>query len=293
MELFISYSRLDEDMVKALSRGLEAGGADVWRDHELHGGDSWWSVILERIRACSVFVFALSDVSLHRSKPCRAELGYARALRRPVVPVQVGPVSSMRAMPLADLQVVQYRPDDATSGFAVLAAIHQARARVLPLPEPLPPPPPIPYAYLLALSQKIDVGELAPAEQMRIIDDLRRALADEHEDAVRNDILRMLREMRGKPWMVVRADQEIEGVLAAHDVPAATGRPTPEDGTPLAPAGVEKQTLPHRERATDHRRETPPPGWYPDPSRRHQWRWFDEDWTLWASDHGVTVDDPL
>src|SRR3954470_7269400 len=140
--LFISYSRLDEDVVKALAQGLEAGGTDVWRDHELHGGDNWWSVILERIRACSVFVFALSDVSLHRSKPCRAELEYARALRRPVVPVQVGPVTSMRAMPLADLQAVQYRSDDATSGFAVLAAIHQAMARALPLPEPLPPSPP-------------------------------------------------------------------------------------------------------------------------------------------------------
>src|SRR5919206_197385 len=88
MPFFISYSRRDEDVVKALTRGLEAAGVDVWRDHELHGGDSWWSVILERIRECSVFVFALSDTSLHRSKPCRAELEYAMLLRRPIVPVQ-------------------------------------------------------------------------------------------------------------------------------------------------------------------------------------------------------------
>jgi hypothetical protein len=296
MTLFISYSRSDEDSVKALTRGLEAAGVDVWRDHELHGGDSWWSVILERILGCSVFVFALSDTSLHRSKPCRAELEYAMLLRRPIVPVQVGTVSSMRAMPLADLQVVPYRADDATSGFAVLAAIHQAGARMAPLPDPLPPSPPIPYGYLLALSKKIDVGDLAPAEQMRIIDDLRRALRDEQDEAVRADIIRMLNEMRRKSWTAVVADREIEDVLASQGAASSTarpdgdgltggapGRPDPERGGQHLSGGPE-QMKPHG---------VPPAGWYPDPSRRHQWRWFDEDWTPWASDSGAVVDDPL
>jgi serine/threonine kinase PknH len=296
MTLFISYSRRDEDVVKALTRGLEAAGVDVWRDHELHGGDSWWSVILERIRACSVFVFALSDTSLHRSKPCRAELDYAMLLRRPIVPVQVGTVSSMRAMPLADLQVVPYRADDATSGFAVLAAVHQAGAQTVPLPDPLPPSPPIPYGYLLALSKKIDVGDLAPTEQMRIIDDLRRALRDEQEEAVRADIIRMLTDMRRKSWAAVVADREIEDILASHEVApsAATqgrdvftrdmpGRPTPDGGGQHPPTGPGQEKPPG----------APPPGWYPDPSGRHQWRWFDECWTPCASDHGAVVDDPL
>jgi serine/threonine kinase PknH len=262
MSLFISYNRLDEDVVKALARGLEAAGVDVWRDHELHGGDSWWSVILERIRACSAFVFALSDASVHRSKPCRAELEYAMALSKPIVPVQVGTVSAMRAMPLANLQVVPYRADDATCGFAVLAAVHRAADRVTPLPHRLPPPPPIPFGYLLALARKIDIGNLPAAEQMRIIDDLRRALEDEHEESVRADIVRMLEEMRRKPWTVVAADREIEKVLSSH-----------EESTRDQPV--------------------PPPGWYPDPNSRHQWRWFDQDWTPWVSDNGAVVENPL
>lgn len=298
MGLFISYSRLDEDVVKALSRGLEAAGVDLWRDHELHGGDSWWSVILERIRSCSVFVFALSDASVHRSKPCRAELEYAMALRRPILPVQVGPLSSMRAMPLADLQVVQYRSDDATSGFAVLAAVHQATRRAIPLPQPLPPPPPIPYAYLLALGKKIDAGDIAPAEQMRMVDDLRRALVDEQEEVVRADIVRMLKEMRHKSWTVVAADREIENVLAAHKIrPSA---PTPDDdgfsfaSRSAGPSSPEKDVPETVNRpAPEQRKNTPSQGWYPDPSRRHQWRWFDQDWTPWASDHGVVVEDPI
>jgi serine/threonine kinase PknH len=262
MSLFISYSRLDEDVVNALARGLEAAGVDVWRDHELHGGDSWWSVILERIRGCSAFVFALSDASVRRSKPCRAELEYAMALSKPVVPVQVGSVSTMRAMPLADRQVVPYRTDDATCGFAVLAAVHGAVSRGVPLPHPLPPPPPIPFGYLLALGRKIDIGNLAAAEQMRIIDDLRRALEDEHEESVRGDIVRMLEEMRRKSWTVVAADREIEKLLSSHDEP------------------VRDQPVPQ-------------PGWYPDPTSRHQWRWFDRDWTPWVSDNGVVLENPL
>jgi serine/threonine kinase PknH len=291
MTLFISYSRRDEDVVKALTRGLEAAGVDVWRDHELHGGDSWWSVILERIRECSVFVFALSDTSLHRSKPCRAELEYAMLLRRPIVPVQVGTVSSMRAMPLAHLQVVPYRTDDATSGFAVLAALHQATAQTVPLPDPLPPSPPIPYGYLLALSKKIDVGDLAPVEQMRIVDDLRRALRDEQEEAVRADIVRMLTDMRGKSWTAVVADREIEDVLAAHATASSAGtseRDASSAGASGRPApGQHTSAVPGQETADA------PAGWYPDPARRHQWRWFDQDWTPWASDHGAVVEDPL
>ena len=38
MTLFISYSRRDEDVVRALTRGLEAAGIDVWRNNELHDG---------------------------------------------------------------------------------------------------------------------------------------------------------------------------------------------------------------------------------------------------------------
>ena len=276
MKLFISYSRLDEEAVKALTRGLEAARLNVWRDHELQGGDNWWSVILERIRSCSVFLFALSDASINRSKPCKAELEYAIALRRPIVPIQVGPVSSMRAMPLAELQIVHYSPDDATTGFAVFSAVQQAAARLAPLPQPLPPAPPIPYGYLLALSRKIDVGGLTLDEQMRIINDLRQALIDEDEDAVRADILRMLDEMRRKPWTVVRADQEISRILASNE----DVRQRENTASPAVTGAAE-------------RRNIPPPGWYPDPTRRHEWRWFDGDWTPWASDRGVTVQDPL
>lgn len=38
----------------------------------------------------------------------------------------------------------------------------------------------------------------------------------------------------------------------------------------------------------------PPPGWHPDPSRRHWWRWWDgRDWTGHVADGGPPFVDPL
>ncbi|MCU0271268.1 MAG: DUF2510 domain-containing protein [Acidimicrobiales bacterium] len=56
------------------------------------------------------------------------------------------------------------------------------------------------------------------------------------------------------------------GAVAAHD------------GTPLPPAEQQRQE----------------PGWYPDPSGRHEVRWFDgENWTASVADQGVAATDPL
>jgi len=44
---------------------------------------------------------------------------------------------------------------------------------------------------------------------------------------------------------------------------------------------------------TDATVEAASPGWYRDPSGRHQFRWFDGDWSSWAADEGEILDDPL
>jgi len=44
---------------------------------------------------------------------------------------------------------------------------------------------------------------------------------------------------------------------------------------------------------TDAAVEAASPGWYRDPSGRHQFRWFDGDWSSWAADEGEILDDPL
>jgi hypothetical protein len=87
--VFVSYSSRDRDAVKSLTQDLQDADEQVWMDQRLAGGEAWWRAILEQIRGCDVFIFALSQSSID-SKPCQAELQYAQALGLPILPVQVG-----------------------------------------------------------------------------------------------------------------------------------------------------------------------------------------------------------
>src|SRR3954454_5639466 len=124
MWLFASYSRKDETAVEELIADLEGARLSVWHDRDLGGGDPWWQDILRRIRQCDVFLFALSKNAL-ASKPCLAELAYARTLGLPILPVLIGPVGTLRLTPVADIQVIDYRERTPAKGMAMLDAIHE------------------------------------------------------------------------------------------------------------------------------------------------------------------------
>jgi hypothetical protein len=264
MPIMLSYSRKDEAVVKGLARDFEAAKREVWFDHNLVGGDAWWDSILENIRLATVFIFALSDASLH-SKPCRLELDYALALARPIVPVRVGPVRSFRASPLAALQIIDYSPDAPRSGFAVLAAVDDAAKRVRPLPDPLPPAPPIPFAYLLAIGRQIESAELPLADQMAAVDQLRRALREETDESVRQDILAMLTNLNGKPWTAKQTEREIAAVLYAH-APELLRHDDEEDRTVIRRAWRPVSAEPAEPEAPAE--PSPPPAAGPDPRER-------------------------
>lgn len=133
MGIFTSYSNRDGAAVRTLAQDLDRARQAVWLDQDLRGGDAWWRAILEQIRTCDVFVLALSDNALS-SKPCRAELEYARALGIPVLPVQIGPVSSLRTVSISEIQVVDYRERSASAGIALLGALNQCAAQRRALP---------------------------------------------------------------------------------------------------------------------------------------------------------------
>ena len=84
MRTFISYARQDQAAVEALNADLERARVHVWMDEELTGGESWWDTILEQIRSCDLYIFALSPNSL-RSRACKAELEYAISAKSPAV----------------------------------------------------------------------------------------------------------------------------------------------------------------------------------------------------------------
>ncbi|MBM7807530.1 hypothetical protein JOD57_003367 [Geodermatophilus bullaregiensis] len=216
MRLFVSYSRADGPAVGELITDLEQAHLSVWHDRELHGGDPWWQEILERIRACDVFLFALSDHSL-ASKPCLAELSYARQLGRPVVPVQVGDVSKLRLSPVADIHVVDYRDRTRSGGLALTGAVHEAARERRPLPDPLPEPPPVPFEYLLRLGSAIGAVQLTPDQQGDFIRQLRECLETEDDEAARADARELLGALRRRPDITNRSAVAIDELLAELD----------------------------------------------------------------------------
>ena len=213
MKVFVSYSSHDDVAVRSLVADLERARQQVWLDQDLGGGDAWWAEILEQIRACTVFVFALSNNSLY-STPCRAELDYAKALRLPILPVQIGEVGSYRTDPIFSMQFVDYRDATKSSIIDLVSALHERGTRRVEPPDPLPEPPPIPYEYLQRLGASIHgSAELSSAAQAAMLLELRTALQDEQDNSVRGDIRALLRALRGRRDITYASVREIDSIL--------------------------------------------------------------------------------
>jgi TIR domain/Protein of unknown function (DUF2510) len=170
VKVFVSYFRRDEVAVRSMVGDLQRAGFSVWLE-DLGGSYAWWTQIVEQIRECTVFLFALSDSSLN-AIPCRVELGYAEDLGLPIVPVQIGEVSRYASDPIVSRQSIDYRNPSAASGLALLAALNEHAAHRTELPDPLPEEPPIPVVYLHRLSQILGRDELSPPVQGQILREL-------------------------------------------------------------------------------------------------------------------------
>jgi hypothetical protein len=214
MALFISYSSQDRSTVDGLTAALRRAQQQVWFDQELGGGDSWWAKILEQIRACDVFVVALSSNWL-QSKPSQSELRYAQALNRPILPVRIGDVDSMRVNPLAALQIIDYRNPTVDVGIQLVTAVHSLTAKPQPLPDPLPDEPPVPFGYIMRLGNTLAEKELSPQQQLQLLVELRSGLDEDGDDpSARGDIAQLLRMLRLRHDVTYRTRTEIDNVLA-------------------------------------------------------------------------------
>jgi serine/threonine kinase PknH len=259
MTVFICHSSRDHVAVRSLVQYLQTAHESVWLDQSLIGGEAWWQRILHQIQSCTVFVVALSNSCL-QSKPCRAEMDYAKALGLPILPVIIGDVDSYRIDPIFNVQSVDLRNSDVASGAALIAAVRERATERKELPDPLPDPPPIPYEFLQRLGVAIDSPEeLSPTEQSTMLADLRQALRREDDETVSEDIRRLLRTLRRRSEVTLTTVDEIDELLrryagagdaaappeqkseAAHTAKATTpeavssamlvGEPTTPDGT--------------------------------------------------------------
>ena len=215
MVLFISYSSRDHAALEKVRAGLHRAHLQAWLDEELSGGEEWWNTILEQIRGCEVFIVALSKNYLE-SKACKAELRYAQDLHRQILPVQIGPLDSMRVNPLAAVQAIDYQNPSIDTGIELVAAVHARKAKVEPLPAPLPDPPPVPFAYLLRLGTAIAAPELGAQEQAQLLSELKSGLeTDGHEPSARRDLTQLLIKLRERPDITWKTRTDVDAVLAS------------------------------------------------------------------------------
>lgn len=85
-ELFISYSRKNNEFVGRLIAGLEAKGVGLWFDQEdIDQGRKWWDEVRRGIIEANAFVFVISPDSL-RSQVCHWELAFARQHNKRIIP---------------------------------------------------------------------------------------------------------------------------------------------------------------------------------------------------------------
>jgi hypothetical protein len=217
MAVFISYSSRDRELLNGVLAALQRAREQVWLDEELRGGEAWWREILEQIRACDVFIIALSKHSLE-SKLCQAELSYARALDKQILPVQVGPLDSMRVNPLADMRIIDYQSPTVDNGIELITAVHAGRSGVKPLPDPPPEEPAMPFAYLIRLAIDISAEALPAEQQTALVVELRAGLEEDgDEDWARRDITQLLCKLRDRHDATYRTRAEADAVLKSLD----------------------------------------------------------------------------
>lgn len=281
MTVFVSHSSIDTDPVKVLVRSLQTAGRTVWLDNEsLVGGEAWWSAILKQIRECDVFVFALSMNSLD-SDPCMAEFEYAKALGRPILPVEVGevPPEERRNYEVYSEQLVDYRAPTADHAIALIRALTEREAEKRPIPDPLPPEPPIPYLYLLRLGSVVrGRADISRTDQQLILAQLRAALREERSEPVRTSVRSLLRALRERPDATHAVVTEIDEVLGDRPAPAAAPPAAAvPDPVPVAQPVPILEPTPAPEATPTSKA---PAGWYRDAKDPSADRYWDGDrWT--------------
>lgn len=211
--LFLSYARTDVEKVDEVFGDLDRANREPWRDLEMTGGLRWWDEILERIRSCDLFVFLLSPDSIG-SRACRAELAYAEALDRPIVPVLVREMDlDMAPEQIAEMVVVDVRSRSAESTIELLNAIDSA-SRPAVDPDPLPAPPPVPLNELAPVADRLAEPSLSLAAQRGLVADL-SSFGDVVEH--RPKVAELAREMAVRPDLAAAVRDDLDRLIAAVD----------------------------------------------------------------------------
>ncbi len=147
MRLFISYSRDDKAWVYELWRALrDRAFHDAWIDRRIVPAQDWWDTILTHIEQAECFIYVLTPKAVE-SIYCLAEMRYALALNKPVVPLVLKPCDY--PLDLSERRIQYATVEDGMTVGDVLFTVERAlgeirvglvQGRYAP-PDPPPPRP--------------------------------------------------------------------------------------------------------------------------------------------------------
>ena len=121
-DIFISYSRRDQEFVTRLASDLDAQVAGVWFDQStIQAGQKWHDKIVDGIRECKAFILVLSPDAME-SRYVREEVNKALELGKTIFPViyraakWTGEFESL----VSDIQTLDLRSGSYTDSFQKL-----------------------------------------------------------------------------------------------------------------------------------------------------------------------------
>lgn len=227
MNLFISYSRRDLEVVEDIINDCRSLGHNVWYDKELSGGQSWWNQILKNIRECDLVLFMVSEKS-NNSTACKREYTYASQLHKRILPVIVDEVSTNLLPPeLTAMQFVDFTKRDKLALLQLVKAF-EALPENKPLPSVMPEPPELPISYLGSLKEQVDTSQtLSFNDQTEILFKLKGYLENNIEDDDK-DVYQLLKAFNDRDDLYNKIGKEIDEILNTRSEPKVTPEPQPK-----------------------------------------------------------------
>ena len=135
--------------------------------------------LLPAARTWPVLVFALSPDSID-SRACQAELAYAVATDRHILPVTLREVKvDLAPQPIGTTHIVDYRERTSDNAISLIKSLDALAEPAAP-PDPLPKPPPPPITDLAPIGEELNATSLTFEQQQDLLERLRRRI-NEHD----------------------------------------------------------------------------------------------------------------
>jgi TIR domain-containing protein len=126
-EIFLSYSRNDQEFADQLTQSLQEHGVQVWVDRQnIQAGEAWRAAISHAIATCDAFLVILSPQCIV-SKNVPKELSIAESKERHIIPImyQQCEIPDTMQYQLIDLQWIDFSASDFVTALDQLLKVLQ------------------------------------------------------------------------------------------------------------------------------------------------------------------------